>query len=82
MNDRQIPVENLSFETALQELETLVRGLESGQTTLENSIAAYERGIALRNYCEKKLRDAQEKIEKISVNSDGTVSAAPFREQE
>ncbi|MCB9991082.1 MAG: exodeoxyribonuclease VII small subunit [Rhodospirillales bacterium] len=76
------PVEQLSFENALTELESIVRDLEKGDTPLENSIAAYERGIALKKHCESKLREAQAKIEKISVNADGTVSTAPFEEQE
>ena len=76
------PVEQLSFETALQELETIVRDLEKGDTPLENSIAAYERGIALKKHCEQKLREAQEKIEKISVNENGEVKTTPFDEQE
>lgn len=76
------PVEQLTFEAAMSELETIVRGLEQGDTALEDSITAYERGVALKNHCEKKLREAQSKIEKISVSSDGTVKTAPFDEQE
>lgn len=76
------PVEQLSFESALKELETIVRDLEKGETPLEDSIAAYERGIALKQYCEKKLREAQAKIEKISVNQNGKIETAPFAEQE
>ncbi len=81
MAGKQSPVETLSFEAALGELETIVRGLEKGDTALEDSIAAYERGAALKKHCEKKLREAQSKIEKISVNDDGTVSTVPFTEQ-
>lgn len=58
------PVENLSFEDALGELETIVKTLETGQAKLEDSIGKYERGIALKNHCEQKLREAQAKIEK------------------
>lgn len=76
------PVEELSFEAALGELETIVRGLEQGDTALEDSIAAYERGVALKTHCEAKLREAQTKIEKISINKDGSVETAPFEEQE
>lgn len=65
------PVEKLSFESALEELETLVRALESGKAPLDDSINSYERGIALKNHCEKKLAEAQLKIEKISLSSDG-----------
>jgi exodeoxyribonuclease VII small subunit len=63
-------VEKLSFEDALEELETIVRNLETGESPLEDSIAAYERGTALKRHCEEKLRDAQVKIEKISISND------------
>ncbi len=70
--------EEMSFETALAELETIVSSLESGKAPLEDSIASYERGIALKKHCEKKLSEAQEKIEKISISADGTPTATPF----
>lgn len=76
------PTTNLSFEDALQELEGIVGKLESGQAPLEDSIMLYERGAALRKHCEQKLADAQAKIEKITVNNDGSLSTAPLDEQE
>lgn len=82
MTKPQTAVETMNFETALAELETIVRNLETGKTSLEDSISSYERGVSLRNHCEKKLREAQAKIEKITVNPDGTVSVKPFEEQE
>ena len=77
-NQAGAPVETLSFESALAELETIVRSLESGTAALEESIVSYERGIALKNHCEKKLREAQSKIEKITVGPDGKIATAPF----
>lgn len=71
-------LETLSFEQALGELENIVRGLEAGETELEKSITAYERGIALKKHCEAKLKDAQAKIEKITVNADGSLSTEPL----
>ena len=71
-------IQNLSFEAALGELETLVQNLESGQTSLEDSINAYERGVALKEHCEKKLKEAELKIEQIAQNEDGSVSTTPF----
>ena len=68
------PVEKMSFEEALAELETIVRELESGKAPLDQSISAYERGTALKKHCEAKLRDAQLKIEQISLDSDGNIS--------
>jgi exodeoxyribonuclease VII small subunit len=73
------PVEKLSFEQALSELETIVRDLETGKAALEDSIAQYERGTALRAHCERKLREAQAKIEQISIGPDGQPATAPFR---
>ncbi|NCT40321.1 MAG: exodeoxyribonuclease VII small subunit [Alphaproteobacteria bacterium] len=71
-------LDTLSFEQALGELESIVRGLEAGETELEKSIHAYERGIALKKHCESKLKDAQAKIEKITVNADGSLSTQPL----
>ena len=61
----------LSFEEALAELEKIVRDLETGQAKLDDAIAAYERGAALKRHCEAKLRDAQAKVDKIVTGSDG-----------
>lgn len=72
------PLEKLNFEAALSELEGIVRSLESGKAPLEESIEAYERGIALKNHCEKKLAEARLKIEKITLSPDGTVKTEPF----
>ncbi|MGH1404577.1 MAG: exodeoxyribonuclease VII small subunit [Alphaproteobacteria bacterium] len=71
-------VDSLSFEEALGELEHIVRGLETGESPLEDSISAYERGVKLKIHCEKKLRDAQAKIEKISIQADGSISTQPL----
>ena len=62
----------LSFEDALKELEAIVSRLESGDAALDESIALYTRGDALRGQCEQRLKDAQMRIEKISLGSDGT----------
>jgi len=75
-------VETLSFESALAELETIVRDLETGKAALEESIGVYERGVALKTHCETKLREAQAKIEKITVGADGKIGTTPFDPQE
>ena len=77
MNAPQNP-NDLSFEQALVELENIVTSLENGKAPLEDSISSYERGIALKKHCEKKLNEAQEKIEKITIGSDGVPTATPF----
>ena len=65
------PVESLSFEDAMRELESVVDRLESGNAPLDDSIALYERGAALKAHCEAKLREAEMKVEKISLGPDG-----------
>ena len=71
-------IDKLSFEQALEELEKIVGALESGKAPLEDSINSYERGIKLKQHCEKMLNAAQEKIEKITITPDGTVATEPF----
>ncbi len=77
----QQAIETLSFEEALAELERIVRSLESGEAALEHSISAYERGTHLKNHCESKLRDAQSKIEKISIAADGSIQTQPLDQE-
>ncbi len=76
------PIDNISFEKALGELEEIVRALESGKAPLEESIASYEPGIALKLHCEKKLAEARLKIEKITLSPDGTPRAEAFDPKE
>ncbi|MBI4184278.1 MAG: exodeoxyribonuclease VII small subunit [Proteobacteria bacterium] len=73
MAESKAPAEigKLSFEEALAELEGIVKKLESGQGKLDDAIAAYERGAALKRHCEAKLREAQAKVEKIVLGPGG-----------
>ena len=66
-------VAKMSFEDAMKELETVVGQLESGDVPLEDSIALYERGAALKEHCQKKLAEAEEKVAKITLSADGAV---------
>ena len=68
-------VKNLSFESALEQLEAIVEGLEQGHVALEKSIEQYERGEALRNHCKALLAEAENKVERIKLNSNGGVKA-------
>lgn len=61
----------LSFEDALKRLEAIVHRLESGEASLDESITLYTEGDKLRSQCEARLKDAQMRIEKISLGSDG-----------
>lgn len=70
-------LENMSFEDAMRELETIVRKLEEGKTSLEEAITSYERGAALRAHCEKKLKDARLRVEQIVIGPDGTLTTKP-----
>lgn len=70
-------VQSMSFEDALTELEQIVRTLEGGKGKLDEAIAAYERGAALKKHCEAKLREAQEKVERISISTDGSIATEP-----
>ncbi|MBC7141817.1 MAG: exodeoxyribonuclease VII small subunit [Rhodobacteraceae bacterium] len=67
MND----IAKMTFEDAMKALEGVVRDLESGNVALEQSIALYERGAALKAHCEKKLKEAEEKVAKITLGPDG-----------
>lgn len=65
------PVESLSFEEALRELEGIVRGLERGEAPLEEAIGAYTRGTALRAHCERKLSEAEQRVQAIVPGAAG-----------
>ena len=71
--DNAIPedIKALSFEEAMKALEDIVSKLESGEISLEESIETYTRGTYLKRHCEEKLKSAQAKIEKITLDGDG-----------
>ena len=60
-------LEKLTFEEAMQELEKLVDSLDKGDVSLDEAIAAYDRGSQLKDYCQKKLHDAKMKVETIQA---------------
>ena len=75
-------LEKLSFEEAMQELEKLVDSLDKGDVSLDEAIAAYDRGSQLKDYCQKKLHDAKMKVETIQASEDiDTISEklSPFK---
>ena len=78
MTTKNADIAKLSFEEALKELEDIVRKLENGEQSLDNSIDDYARGTALRNHCEKKLEEAKLKIEKITNSADGELKTEPL----
>ncbi|MGI9378943.1 MAG: exodeoxyribonuclease VII small subunit [Methyloligellaceae bacterium] len=64
-------IKDMSFEMALKELEQIVGRLERGDVELEESIAIYERGEALRARCDGLLKQAEARVEKITLDSEG-----------
>ncbi|MGH7040208.1 MAG: exodeoxyribonuclease VII small subunit [Stellaceae bacterium] len=81
MTDSGVPADiaAMSFEDALFELEQIVRKLEGGQVKLDEAILSYERGAQLKRYCEQKLNEAQQRVDRIVIGPDGAVTAEPAR---
>jgi exodeoxyribonuclease VII small subunit len=77
MTDSSVPADitAMSFEDALAELEQIVRKLEGGQVKLDEAILSYERGAQLKRHCERKLNEAQQRVDRIVVGPDGAVTA-------
>ena len=70
------------FEAALARLEEIVKELETGDLPLEQSLKLYEEGIKLSRLCNKRLEDAERRVEILLKDKNGTVKAQPFEEQE
>ena len=81
MNEPNLPADiaAMSFEDALAELEGIVRRLEGGQVKLDDAIQSYERGAQLKRHCEKKLNEAQQRVDRIVIGSGGAVTVEPAR---
>ena len=73
-------LEAVTFEDALQELEGIVASLERGEVSLDDAIAAFERGTQLKSHCQARLEEARMKVEKIKVPVAGAAphSASDF----
>lgn len=69
-------VDEMTFEQAMAELEQVVGKLERGDVALDDSIALYERGAALKKRCETKLKEAEEKVAAITLDADGNATGA------
>ncbi len=63
MEAKNKPIDKMTFEEALKELEDIARGLEEGSLNLDDSIARFERGTELKKFCREKLEEAEKKIE-------------------
>jgi exodeoxyribonuclease VII small subunit len=79
MPDEPEAIAELSFEAALKRLEEIVRRLEGGEASLDESIELYSEGDRLKQQCEARLQAAQARIEKIQLGRDGQPSGTvPF----
>ena len=68
-------LEKLTFEEAMKELEKLVDSLDQGDVSLDDAIAAYDRGSQLKDYCQKKLHEAKMKVD--TIQSSDNVETVP-----
>ena len=76
-------IKDMTFERALKELETIVGRLERGDVELEESIAIYERGEQLKEHCDRLLKQAEARVEKLTLGPSGApIGTEPFRPQE
>ena len=69
----------MNFEDALAELEQIVRRLEGGQVKLDEAIISYERGAQLKRHCERKLNEAQQRVDRIVIGPEGAIGAEPAK---
>lgn len=76
MAEDNADVKKMPFERAIDELESIVKRLEEGKVPLEESVAIYERGEMLKKRCEELLRQAEARVEKITLDSDGKPSGS------
>ncbi len=76
-------IKDMTFELALKELESIVNRLERGDVELEESITIYERGEALKEHCDRLLKQAEARVEKLTLSPSGTPSGTePFDSRE
>jgi exodeoxyribonuclease VII small subunit len=81
MVDVDVPADiaAMNFEEALAELEQIVRRLEGGQVKLDEAIQFYERGALLKRHCERKLNEAQQRVDRIVIGGEGAITAEPAK---
>jgi exodeoxyribonuclease VII small subunit len=78
----QVDVRKLSFERAMEELESIVTRLEGGKVPLEESVTIYERGESLKRRCEELLRQAEARVDRITTDADSqAVGTEPLDDQ-
>jgi exodeoxyribonuclease VII small subunit len=75
-------LEKKKFEEALEDLEKIVERLESGELSLEESLAAFEDGVRLVKFCNRKLTEVEKKIELLVKDKNGTLQLKPLEDEE
>ena len=78
MPEDEVDVEQLSYEQALGELDALIRKLETGSIDLADSIACYERGVALASRCARLLEETERKVERLVLGPRGELTERPL----
>jgi exodeoxyribonuclease VII small subunit len=71
---------NKKFEAALEELEQVVEQLESGDLSLEDSLAAFEKGVGLVKLCNQKLTEVEKRVELLVKDKEGKLQLKPFED--
>lgn len=74
----QKSIDQMSFEEAMQELEQIVKNIDSGAETLDSAVSSFERGVFLKKHCEQKLSEAKLKIEKITTDGNSLIKLEPL----
>ncbi len=82
MADQPSTTSIADFEKALNELESLVKDLEQGELSLEQSLSAFERGVKLTRDCQQALKSAEQRIEQLVQLDDGSLASSPFTPDE
>ncbi|MDX1458586.1 MAG: exodeoxyribonuclease VII small subunit [Marinobacter sp.] len=82
MADQPSTTSIADFEKALNELENLVKDLEQGELSLEQSLSAFERGVKLTRDCQQALKSAEQRIEQLVQLEDGSLQSSPFKPDE
>lgn len=78
----ETPIDHLSFEEAMNELDTVVRRLESGNIKLDEAVSTYERGMALQKHCTQKLKTAKAKIDLLMTDQKTIIGVKDFNDTE
>lgn len=70
--------DNITFEEAVARLEQIVRSMEDGKLSLDDSLASFEEGIALVRFCNKKLDGAEQRVRILLAGEDGSLQEQDF----